>query len=890
LGGSTSEDYPARISVADVNGDGLPDVVSPEPAESVGVLLGRGDGSLAPPLSFAAPGGASFTAVADFDGDGAQDIAWVTYENAGVLFGDGTGLHWGRIGLPPADYTGIVVGDFDGDGTPDIAAVSRGDKTLRVFLSRPGRAFQPVTGVHDSLGGTVWGMKVGDFDRDGHADIAISLRYTYPDLVVLLGRGNGTFRLEYVEDRDIPEPRGMDVADATGDGLADLVVAERQVITIFPGLGNGSFGAKQSMLLVPESTLDVAVSDVTGDAIPDLVTTDQFTGALVTRPGLGHGAFGPPIESVVGCSMFPVVLEDLDGDGRLDAVSLMMHADGVAVARGDGAGRWGASKQTIPLASNDAAMEAGDLDGDGSPDLVCLTGWAPQTGVEVLLGRPGRVFVHSPRVPVDGSNPVVHLADLDEDGHLDAAVLLDLSKVAILRGNGDGTLAPAAYLALTPSAYGFDLADVNGDHHVDFVTANRETILVRPGRGDGTFGTAIASPFGFTVARYVVGDLNGDGVPDLGLLLRGYNVYGVARAVGKGDGTFEPDSPAWLNGSLSLIAIADVDHDGRADLLFAYDDCSICSGLFTRTMFVELQQADGSLGPPIASRWPNLYSNAIQVADLDRDGDDDVLVSNDAGFGVVSGSGTGRFAMEGGYGCLFQPHPFVAADFDGDGRIDVAAADGLGLGILYGRDPTPPSADLIAPRAGASLAFGRPATICWRASDNVGVAGVDVLVSRHGPRGAFERIALVVANTGQYSWIVTAPASDSVAFKVVARDSAGNVAHATSVGLISIGENVAVEPPVAAAKARLTITSIAPNPAHGRFIVRFTVPGPGWTTLALYDLQGREIARLLDAPRPAGPGAVEWSAAGALRPRSGLYFLRLAADGRSAFRRVVLAQ
>ncbi len=893
---------PTRLVSGDLNSDGSPDVVSWSPF-GMAVYLGAGDGTFDAPSVDPGVQMAWFS-IADLDGDGASDIACTAAHARCVLFGDGSGRHWTRVDLsPPINATGQVVLDVDGDGRLDVVSLWW-NGGIQVDRGLPGRTFVTSTSTADSLaGGVIWNSVPADFDGDGRPDFTVSQQYGDHDLIVLLSRGDGTFRARVVVgDVDWQHAFGMAASDVTGDGHTDLVVAREEIVSIHPGLGDGTFGVPLVIDTPDERVLDVAIADVTQDGQLDLVSTDDAHLAVLVRPGLGGGGFGPAIRSTIGRSLFPLIVEDLDGDERADIVSTALapntSSDALYSALGDGQGRFGVCELTRPITSAFSIAAVGDLDEDGHPDLLALDPYAApgQFGVDALLARPGRTFSRADHAEIPapqccGALPAFESVDADEDGHLDFATLGPGSAVTVLAGVGDGTVAGTFSIALPAGSTGMHFADVTGDGHLDLVAVVGADVFVRPGLGGGAFGPAVRTQRPLTITHMKVGDLNGDGRADIVYTawLTGSG-YSTSYALSVGDGGFGAATFLQTNGDEAEILIEDLDGDGRLDLSTLFRGYG--PGGFGDYVMAYLQDAAGTLGAPSASSgvyaWPGF---GAAPCDLDADGHPDLVYQIEDGLLFGRGNGAGGFVAAGGLGGL-DPNWNAGrplADFDGDGRLDVASRDASSIVVVWGRDPIPPTVALLGPGVLPALTPGASATLRWQAHDDVGVAAIDLFVSRHGPRGPFARIATGLADSGEFPWTVTAPLSDSVAFKIVARDSAGNVAHAVSAERLRIVDPLAVGS-APAPPARLAITALAPNPARARCAVRFALPRAGHVTLALHDLQGRRLATLLDAERTAGEGAIDWTLASAGAPlRPGLYFLRLTAGRERAVARLVIA-
>ncbi len=202
------------------------------------------------------------------------------------------------------------------------------------------------------------------------------------------------------------------------------------------------------------------------------------------------------------------------------------------------------------------------------------------------------------------------------------------------------------------------------------------------------------------------------------------------------------------------------------------------------------------------------------------------------------------------------------------------------------RDAEAPSVAVGAPNGGESWTAGSSHAITWSASDNVGVTGVDVLLSRAGLGGPWETLASGVPNTGTFAWTVSGAASADARLKVVAYDAAANAGEDVSDAAFAIVGTTGVD---AVAIVEFALAPVRPNPMRGAGQVAFDLPRQARVRLTVHDLQGREVAVLAEGLYPAGRHAATWTGrTDAGRAGAGMYFVRMRAGGREFVRRVAL--
>ncbi len=550
---------PGQLTLADVNGDGKADLITPavnaQNTQLVDVALGNGDGTFQQPASHAAvtlpvpPFPYTQLPPVVLLGSLTRDVKQLSLlvassDNLYAAASNGDGTF--KAPVPPAQpgagafvrITLLQLADVNGDGSPDLLVCVGG--SLAAYLGKGDGTFAPAASsvVTNDNNRNFPGVALADFDGDGKLDF-IAAGSISADVAFGKGLGGGSFAatplLNATSTTTQPLIFYVDTAtDLNGDGRTDILGANQLDGTLISGIaGNG--GAFTYKVALPASTtvytyLEPVTGDFNGDGKPDLVVTQHTVGAT------------PPWSVGVALS---------NGDGTLQApvTILMPNALGMFVAYN--------------------AFAVADVNGDGKQDIVFVyIGDPPPNypnppgtppGYFVALGKGDGTFSQAIFTPFGIYPTNVALGSFHgKSAPLDLVIadegLGSVPQVAFFQGAGDGTFRTPTVLTSTVRPFGLLTEDFNKDGNLDllvsdpfdeFADASKGGLFEYLGRGDGSFSAPINIDPAGDPGLAVAADVNGDGNLDIVFDSAGSNAPGsiapgLAVLLGNGDGTFGP--------------------------------------------------------------------------------------------------------------------------------------------------------------------------------------------------------------------------------------------------------------------------------------------------------------------------------------------------------------
>ena len=411
---SATGQSPASVVAADVNGDGKADlIVANENSNTVGVLLGNGDGTfLAQQTVATGPDPLSVVAF-DMNGDGKLDLVVANGNNntISLLLGNGNGTFQSQqaVSVGTGSYARLLaVADVNGDGRPDVAVGNGASKsTVTVLLSNGGGTFQ--TPRTFATGSYPRSVALADVNGDGRLDLIVG-NDSSNSISVLLGNGNGTFAAQQTFATGI-DPIALALSDLNGDGKLDVAVANfgSNSASVLLGNGNGTFQSQRTFATGAQPFY-ITIADINRDGPLDLIVPDQTTGSatgsVTILEGVGDGTFQPQQTFPAGQFPVAVAVADFNADGKPDMAVTNAGSSNVRVYLNSSNGNFAGQIYTI-IPSLDT------ITGTAGVDQITLAQDPDHTHIDWTLGSTtAQLLINDPKgltINGNGSTDVITL-------------------------------------------------------------------------------------------------------------------------------------------------------------------------------------------------------------------------------------------------------------------------------------------------------------------------------------------------------------------------------------------------------------------------------------------------------------------------------------------------
>jgi len=522
-----------------------------------------------------------------------------------------------------------------------------------------------------------------DFDKDGDLDlIDFDADSDTGKIQIDVLRNNGFhFKRQQVHATDFP----LDLvanADIDGDGDEDLVLVELYDDGgpfFEDGAGIAWLENKGSEVFVPHDGTswnlqgpinEAFVADMNQDGRPDVVYATP--GAVGWVKSQGSDGFVPQTAFVSGLSEVSALeVADVDGDGDNDIYYADSSPSGIGWIKNNGSENFVPQAVGTQVPSIDA-LELTDLDQDGHKDLLYASkslstvGWMANNGSDNFL--PAEALS-------GGLNSVdqVQVADVNQDGRPDV-VYKTPTAIGWMKNQGSENFIPQTIVDTSPAPFVAEEPvpmkpsipmDFDEDGDLDLIDADSQTGKVTLIRNNGlVFKGKDVHQTNFSADLVGNADMDRDGDQDLVVLDK--DAGGIAWLENKGSEVFVPHNIANLQGPVNEAYVADMNQDGRPDIVYAAPGA---------VGWIKNQGSDSFVPQtPLDSGLADV--SALEVADADGDGDNDIYYTDSTigGIGFIKNQGSENFVPQVVGSQVLSIDDLEFSDLDGDGRKDLIYA------------------------------------------------------------------------------------------------------------------------------------------------------------------------------------------------------------------------
>jgi phosphodiesterase/alkaline phosphatase D-like protein len=673
-------------------------------------------GSFAPRIDFPSGQTPYGLAAGDIDGDGKPDLLITNFDGGTFsifrnISSPGTittGSLASRVDFTTAaNPAGIEIADIDSDGKPDILVSSFGSGVLSVYknISTVGSISTGSlqTKVDFTTGSHPYGIVVCDIDKDGKPDVTVTNNWANTFSVFRNISTTGsitTGSLEAKVDFSTPvNPHFINAEDLDSDGKPDIVVSSEgsNILSIYKNtatsgtITSGSFASRFDMIS-GQYTSGIEIADINGDNKPDLVASNVNSHNVsvfrnIGQPGTLSSSSFIKTDFATSNSPYGVAIGDLDGDGLPDICTSNWTGSNISVLRNkissapttvtSFAPATGPIGATVTITGNNFdPVPSNNIVRFGAVKAIVNSASATQLTVTVPIGASYQ--------PISVTNITSGLTAYSEKPF---NVTFPSSKVI----DKASFSSPAASIPGTAPFF-IAYADFDLDGKIDMVTSNPGSNTISVFKNTSTTGSLSAGSFqtkvdfstGTLPYGVAVGDIDGDGKPDIAVTNHGSNSVSVFRnttvpgSINTGSFAAKIDfsTGVWPH----LLSIKDIDGDGKPDIAVANKN-SLTVSILRNTSTQGIINSE-AFSPKIDfSTGTEPYG--VEVADIDADGRQDVIITNTKSNSVsvyrnIGAPGlmdSGSFSSRVDFTTGTDPMAVCLQDIDLDGKPDMVVTN-----------------------------------------------------------------------------------------------------------------------------------------------------------------------------------------------------------------------
>ncbi|MFH0991587.1 MAG: FG-GAP-like repeat-containing protein [bacterium] len=676
----------------------------------------------------------------DFDGDGKLDLwgysqsSGFLYIARNTSSGDGISFTT-PISILISSIRSLSIGDLDFDGKPDIlvcAGITIG--VYRNTSTKGSISFAPLTTISTWITSFPSSAVLSDLDNDGKNEVVVS---SGDNSMVVFKNSSTPGNFSFPSPTTIPvNATGfrMTSADLDNDGTIDLMLERNNVISVLRNTttpGSFSFAAPFTLQLNSTAVQNYDLGDLNGDGKIDLVIVNQNDVRIILNKSTsGNLSFSPVVNIELGVQLWPfgVAVGDFDNDGRSDIASANKYSMSTSVFRNvvtpppqnvltitsvsplsgpigttvtitgsnfnvtplNNVVYFGATRATVVTASSVSLTVTVPLGATHEPITLVTNGMMTHSASEFNVTFPSQNVIHTGAffrnidIPTAKKPIDMVVNDFDNNGKSDIALIGRAdTMIQIFRNTSDyGTPPFTKHLELPAIRSGKGLTDffiyslcggdVNSDGKLDLIAICYDTIVVYPNTstaGSISFGTKVSFPAeGIQWGDAALGDLDADGKLDLAVIKTDATLS-IMRNLSSGS-TILFGSPSPVAAAVAHdIKVIDLDADGRPEIIVRGGETNI--QVFRNT---STPGAISFASPLIFTT--DLNATSLDIADINNDGKQDIVVACWGGFSVFlnsSSAGTLSLApkqtITPAMGIEVQALAF--SDIDGDGKPDM---------------------------------------------------------------------------------------------------------------------------------------------------------------------------------------------------------------------------